>query len=627
MFSQARYLAPDSWLPTDIEAFESGNAFHTAGTIIPRFEAEYCSAKAIAGVVNHEFCFNGECHRLGEKIDWLTNPSRDIEWHILLHKFYFAPGLAKQFARTGDPRYLNCLEDLVQGWISQTPPGFIATDVTARRVQNWIYACHILTEHGAGHSRENFKATFLSSLAGQVEFICNNMATARNHRTLELYAVFLASIAFPALDTGKHWRTLAVDEMLANIRTDILTDGVHCELSTDYHHIVLRSYLLFCRLARLNNIHLPGDIQARICRALDFSMHVHRPDGLIPALSDSDSRSFRELLSWGAELFDRTDYLFVATAGAQGKPPARPHAVFEQGGYVVLRSPWADRDRFADARYLVFDCGLVGAGNHGHLDALSVEVAAYGKPLIVDPGRYTYDEEGDINWRARFRQTSAHNTITVDGCEQAIYRQRGPKRRIFDPQPICALASHDLDEDMPYVHGFVQSPNYEAVHHRHIWFPNNRYWIIVDQIRAAQTHTYEMRYQLTPRALGNLEWQSHEMATQIISPGLTLLIVQDSPAVLEETSYVSSRYGSKREAPRICARTSAADHVFITLLYPTNASVPKLHLRNKQQVLEISVKDHERHDTWLWDRENQLIAFRDQSGMQAWGLSTVNCHG
>ncbi|MEZ4764024.1 MAG: heparinase II/III family protein [Calditrichia bacterium] len=54
-----------------------------------------------------------------------------------------------------------------------------------------------------------------------------------------------------------------------------------------------------------------------------------------------------------------------------------------------MRSGWGERKSFTDERYLMFDCGPLGEGNHGHIDFLSFEMAAFGRSLIVDPGRYT----------------------------------------------------------------------------------------------------------------------------------------------------------------------------------------------------------------------------------------------
>jgi len=609
-----------------------GNSPGCAGQIIPIFEEEYCSAQALDDALQHRFSFNGETYSLGSQIDWLQNPSHDIEWHILLHKFYFAPGLARRYSSSGDARYARCFENLVGGWIQQTLPGFIAADVTARRIQNWIYARQLFAQQDAGIFSADFNEFFVNSLIQQVDYICDNLAAKRNHRTLELYAIFLAAIALSEFDHGGRWQQLAVREMIRNIQTDLLPDGVHCELSTDYHHIALRSYLLFFRLAKMNGIDLPTDISRQLCRALDFAMHIHRPDGLIPALSDSDSRSFRELLIWGAEIFGREDYRYVGTAGCEGEPPVASNSTFSDSGYTVLRSPWENREEFADARYLVFDCGPVGAGNHGHLDALNIEIAAYGKPLVVDPGRYTYDEQGEINWRARFRQTSAHNTVTVNNVGQAIYKQRGAKRRIFDPRPQCTLVRADLFAPIPYLHGFVESPNYDAIHHRHIWFVDNRYWLILDRIRADEVHRYDLRYQLGPQALGKLEWKDHAAGREIVSPGATLLIAQESPSVYTEQGFVSRQYGSKEEAPRICAQAFGTNQSFLSLLLPHAGPVPDFALDDTGFVRTITITDgnnaaRARRDTWRWEYSTHAVSREINNSVSTWQLPEAGYDG
>jgi hypothetical protein len=57
------------------------------------------------------------------------------------------------------------------------------------------------------------------------------------------------------------------------------------------------------------------------------------------------------------------------------------------------------------------------AFGHGHADALSILLSANGHDLLVDPGTYTYT--GHPEWRRYFRGTAAHNTVTVNGSDQA----------------------------------------------------------------------------------------------------------------------------------------------------------------------------------------------------------------
>ncbi len=441
----------------------------------PVIDADEVAPQRMAGIMAGRFEFNGEVHALPQPIDWLTNPSRDVEWHILLHKFYYAVGFAQAWQREGDARAVQRWTQLIDGWMAQTPVGFIAADVTGRRVQNWIYSLHAIllnTAHPAPIDAA-FLRRLLHSIHAQVEFLCTNLTPKRNHRTLELLAIFLAGVVFPEFERAAAWRELALHETLANVRADLLPDGVHCELSTDYHHLAVRNWLQVRRLAADNGYGVPCEFDRALEAALEFSLHVHQPSGSMPSLSDGDVRSFLPLLAQGAALFDRGDMQFVATGGRQGTPPRQRVAHFPLGGYHVLRSDWHS----AGAQHLVFDCGPLGEGNHGHFDALSFELAANGRALIVDPGRYTYSEalDDDRNWRVHFRSTAAHNTVGVDGLNQTRYVPKAIKEasrhahgsvrhKISGPAPETTLSEAFGGTQLDLLHGRCASHEYDAMH-------------------------------------------------------------------------------------------------------------------------------------------------------------------
>lgn len=526
------------------------------------------------------FEFNGEVHELGRDVAWLRNPSADVEWHILLHKFYYAVGLAQAWSRTGDARYVARWAELIEQWVAVTPPGFIAVDVAGRRIQNWIYSLHELLR-GARPAPVDarFFRMMLASLEQQVEHTCNNLTAKRNHRTLELYAVFLAAVVFPEFAHSARWRALALRELAANVAADLLPDGVHCELSTDYHHLVLRNYLCVLRLAALNGIDAPAGLRSGVERALEFSMHAHKPDGVVPSFSDGDARGFLELLETGASLFGRDDFRYVAAAGEAGRAPSRRLAVFADSGYVIARSGWGQGAlAWRDEHHLLFDCGPLGEGNHGHFDCLSFELAAHGRSLIVDPGRYTYSEAGDVNWRVWFRSTAAHNTVCVDGRNQTRYAPRAigggsrhaagsVRHKIAGPAPVASLLRADDDGNRIWLAGTARSAEYDAVHTRHLVLVDGCYWLLVDQLRAPTCHAYTQRLQLHPVAEAAVTIERAGSFTRVSSPGLTLAYAAGTELAVEP-GWVSFDYGQRERAPALCARQQAADACFVVVLWP-----------------------------------------------------------
>lgn len=609
----------------------------------PVADVDETRPEKIEAIMRDRFEFNGETHQLPEPIQWLANPSRDVEWHILLHKFYYAVGLGLAYEQSADASYAKRWMSLIDSWMLATPPDFIAADVTGRRVQNWIYSYYYFVAHSPHDSTKIISPAFhrrmLNSICQQVEYLCENLTPKRNHRTLELYAIFLAGVVFPEMRRAAYWRTFALEQTVINMSSDLLADGVHCEQSTDYHHLVLKNYLNFRRLAALNNIAVPQAMDQALQRALEFSMHVHKPDGIVPSLSDGDARSFLDLLKHGADLFSRDDMLYVATGGATGKPPAQRVAHFASGGYSVIRSDWGqDAADFADAQHLVFDCGPLGEGNHGHFDAMSFELAAFGKSLVVDPGRYTYSEAVDprdgVNWRVHFRGTSAHNTVCIDGKQQTSYlpklikelsrhTQGSVRHKISGPAAEAQLLERSHSAHLDLLHGGVRSHEYDALHQRCIVFVNRDYWIVSDWLRAPCEHEYTLNFQLGAQAQDHTELKRNE-GLRVHSPGL--LLAQTLRADVQHKladGWVSQRYGEKRPAPALRSTIKSSNANFDTLLLPWRDIEPTVHLEDvavearganitAPSALRINLQSSDKRTTdfWFHSHDKEVLNWR-----------------
>ena len=335
-------------------------------------------------------------------------------------------------------------ERLTASWIDAHAPDADAPEVTARRILNWIYAWQRLDPSPAHAER------LLASLAAQVRHVRENLAPRRNHRTLELYALFVAGLAFPELADPD-----ALDLLHENLAADFRPDGVHVEASTHYHCIALRSFVGVLANARAPLP--PGFAGARRAGAARSRAHCRRPDGTIPALSDADTGDYSALLTGDPDELDVS---------------------FPDGGYHVQRSGWDP-----GASFLIFDCGPLGDGGHGHYDLLSFEAARERAPAGARPRPRHYAEPR----RRWFRGTAAHNTVCVDGLDQTPYTRGRPDGPVAHGRLISA---GDVLE------GEAHSPVYEAVHRRRITRRDG--WIVEDDLRGEREHRYDLRFHLPP---------------------------------------------------------------------------------------------------------------------------------
>jgi uncharacterized heparinase superfamily protein len=440
------------------------------------------------------FTHAGETRALGTEPDWLTTDlPGDEEWRIEWVKFYYGLDLADAYRATGEPRFLEAWERLVASHILQVPPDHDSSDVTARRILNWIYAWQRLPEA---------ELALAGSLREQAAHVRANLTPERNHRTLELYALLISGLA---LDDDV---TFAVEALHENLLADFLPDGVHREASTHYHMVALRSFAGAAENCRRYGIALPATFDARLAAACEFAHALRRPDGTIPALSDSDSGDYAPLLALAARVVDT---------------PVNPREDFPDGGYFVQRS---------GERFLVFDCGPLGDGGHGHYDALSLEAWAGDTPLVLDPGRFTYAEP-ERRW---FRGTAAHNTVTVDGLDQTPYA-RGRSN-------LPAAQATFLGRDGNTLAGEVRSPVYDAVHRRRITM-RDADWLVEDVLEGG-LHRYDLRWHLPPgeaRVLGD---------GAVLGRGVALRI-EGARSVSIEPGWISAKYGTRVQAPVVSA--------------------------------------------------------------------------
>ncbi|HVG35723.1 MAG TPA: alginate lyase family protein [Pyrinomonadaceae bacterium] len=539
-------------------------------------EHAYCNLHIAEDVSAGRFTHVGVTLDRGCEPDWLAaDLPLDAEWRIEWSKFYYGLDLAFAFHETGDDKFLRAWERLVLSWIRQVPVDFDSSDVTGRRIQNWIYAWDSFAQSTrfSGFT-DGFEDQILTSLSEQINHLRQHLTPERNHRTLELYALFVAALALPELDTGGSLLDFAVKELHSNLLADIRPDGVHRENSTHYHMLVLRSFLGARENARRFRIEFPEGFDSHLERACEFAMHCHRPDGSIPALSDSDTGNYTDILKLAAELFSRDDFLYAATKGAHGIPPKQRNVSFADSGYFIQRSDWGEGgvSRYTDARFLIFDCGPLGDGGHGHYDLLSVEVAAAGRPLVVDPGRYTYSEQGPLNWRRWFKGTAAHNTVCVDRQDQTPYRAGKPKGPTARGQLIERLSAPGLD----VLCGEAISPAYEVLHTRRIFFVAGEYWLIVDELSGNRPHRFDLRFHLTPEAWNQTFIEGYEFDSVVRAPGLTL-VFESSLRPCIEPGWVAPEYGVKRESPVISvAKEGAASARFFTLVVPGSSDAPVL---------------------------------------------------
>ncbi len=164
-------------------------------------------------------------------------------------------------------------------------------------------------------------------------------------------------------------------------------------------------------------------------------------------------------------------------------------------GHFIFRN----RDSSKEEIYLHFNAaplGYLSIAAHGHSDCLSFVLHIDGIPYLIDPGTYVY--HSDKEWREYFVSSTAHNTITFDGKNQAFHA--GPTLWLnhYKNKIIIYSIGNEIEQVMATHDGYKK---YGINHKRKITFnkfDNN--FIVNDEILLMnkKKHICEMAYHLSP---------------------------------------------------------------------------------------------------------------------------------
>ena len=279
--------------------------------------------------------------------------------------------------------------------------------------------------------------------------------SANNHLIAESAGQLAASAAFPWFRESAGWAASAHAGLARAARAQTHADGWNREQASSYHLFVAEMLLGAALPARLAG-HPAPDLEAVLHRMLDALAASLDSAGQPPRFGDCDDArgvlvdapdtdATAALLDAGRALFGPAPWSPPAGGAVLGQitarvagpaPPARLVARpwhFPGAGITILRS--------GDI-WLRCDGGPHGYGRiaaHGHADALSIELRCAGVEVLADPGTYCY--HGEPAWRAAFRGTRGHSTLTIGNLDQAA--SGGPFLWLTHPRSDLAEALPD----------------------------------------------------------------------------------------------------------------------------------------------------------------------------------------
>lgn len=394
----------------------------------------------------------------------------DVKYAWEFSRLQFLQPLALDARLSGNVESLAFVERAIASWHASNIPfkgiGWSSGIELGLRVISLLVVTSLVGDRLSISTRQRIEE-ILRSHAYWISRYPSRFSSANNHLIAEAAALYLIGTTCPFVKNAERLKMHAEAVLVREAQLQILADGVAAEQSPTYGALTSELLLLCSFVAKRRGASMPDIVARRLAAFAEWIFWLAEPSGIVPAIGDDDEG---RVLTLGQDEPGYATSVAAAIAGFTGHgdrvppytptlrntlaPPVVPAPAptgtrrFPQGGYTVHRVAAS----ICPAATLVIDhapLGYLAIAAHGHADALSFTLAVDGKPLFVDPGTYLY--HSGYQWRDWFRNTRAHNTVSVEGAEQSIisgafnwsHKARTRLDRLENASDTLVLASHD----------------------------------------------------------------------------------------------------------------------------------------------------------------------------------------
>jgi hypothetical protein len=463
-------------------------------------------------IVRHEFRILGVTIDTGAEIDWRKDyvagissepnyfrllPYLDFDrvgdhkviWELNRHQHLVV--LAQAWRLTGDARYKGELFAQVESWLRHNPIqrgiNWASALEVAFRALSWTWVYHLT----AAAMPEDFRRRFLTELYRHGLHLDANLSvyfSPNTHLLGEAVALHALGALFPFFPGAHNWAKRGARILAEQMDAQVKADGSHFEQSSYYHIYALDFFLLHMLLHPVSSSYKTG-----LRRMAEYARSLLGPGWRIPLMGDDDGgrlfHPFGIRAEFGRATMATCSVIFNEPLWLRDHADLLDQALWWMGPDVLTRRGSAG-ERRSSRRYqnsgtvcmehedvqAIIDTGPFGwaGAGHSHSDTLSLVLRRCGEEILVDCGTYTY--LSDPQWRNWFRSSAAHNTIRIDGRNQAEFA--GPFRWTSKPDVECFAWRTSEQED--FLDAAVRYRGF--THRRTVLFRKPDEFVITDEV-------------------------------------------------------------------------------------------------------------------------------------------------
>jgi hypothetical protein len=452
----------------------------------------------------HQVSSDTPYYRYSPYLDFSRVGDHKVVWELNRHQHLVL--LAQAFLLSGRREYLDEAFRQVESWLDANPflrgINWASALEVAFRALSWTWFWHMAGDE----MPEALRRRFLTALDRHGRYLERNLSvyfSPNTHLLGEAVALYALGVLFPDFRRAPRWAETGGRLVEQQMARQVREDGSHFEQSAYYHVYALDFFLLYRLLAKV-----PGWFDGRLVAMAEYLDALLGVSGVLPMIGDDDGgrlfHPYGERARFGcatmatcAVLLRRPEWL--RDAGDLAEQAAWWLGAEALGARTIPESPRVSR-LFADAGTAIMSSGAVqlvikagpfgeGSGGHSHSDVLSMTARVGCRQILIDPGTFTY--VADPRERNRFRGSAAHNTVRVDGRDQAI--PGGPFR--WNDKPIVKVREWTAAAERDYLAASCAYGGF--THRRRVVFIKPAMAIVLDTVDGPPgDHTVEQFWHL-----------------------------------------------------------------------------------------------------------------------------------
>lgn len=251
----------------------------------------------------------------------------------------------------------------------------------------------------------------INSIALQAEYLYKNLEYYHpaNHYLENGRALIFTGLSFKESTEGKKWYKKGKEIYYKELPKQVIEDGCYFEKSPMYHNIILHGLLdLLNILNEEDEFYL--FIKEYLEKMLQFTNKLSFTNGSIPLFNDSTHEIAPRITYLNKYYENILNHASIQSFIHAFSSHLSDKSIQTSSGYYICK--------IRDIE-LIADFGTLGPDSipaHAHADIFTYELYYKGLPFIIDTGVYEY-QNGEM--RDYCRSTKAHNTISIDGKDQA----------------------------------------------------------------------------------------------------------------------------------------------------------------------------------------------------------------